>query len=127
MANQHAIYRTLRIIDDASDPLESTPSKMFGTTDDAVVWFVDNQSSDTATVKVKDFKKKPGGQPLDPIDFLIQRVVVDPGERKMIVGQIVFVPPGSSGSTQNTKYSIEAKLGNASKVVYDPDLEIEKP
>ena len=127
MPNPQARNRTIRIVDNADDPVQDLPTKMTATTGDAVVWFVLNESSDTARLKIKDFKKKPGGQAVNAVDFIVQTVTVDPGEEAIIVGEVVFLPSGSSGTIQSTKYTVDARLGTNPKVIYDPDLDIEKP
>jgi len=127
MANPAARYRTITVVDDATNPVPDLPTKIKGATGDAVVWFVLNESLDTAVVKIKDFKKKPGGQAINAVDFIVQSVSVDPGEEGIIVAEIVYLPSGSTGTIQSTKYTVEARLQGNPKVVYDPDLDIEKP
>ena len=124
MANPQAKYRTITIVDDPTNPVPDLPTKITAATGDAIVWFVINDSSDTARLKIKDFNKKPGGQPINAVDFIVQTVTIDPGEQGIIVGAVVYLP---GGTIQPTKYTVEAKLGTNPKVPYDPDLDIERP
>jgi len=114
-------WRTLTVEDDGT--LKSTPSKMFAETGDGIAWFVDNQSGVQVRLKIKDFKRKSSGNPIDPIGFFTNHVTVEDGEIGMIVGQITFLP---SGSPVLTKYTIEVRSSLLNKD-YDPDLEIDRP
>ena len=120
-------WRTLTIEADGSvDPM---PSKMHGLTGDGICWFVENNAGADVTVKIKDFKKKSSGAPLNAVDFLVDnctvtRTATRPG---MIVGQIVFRPAGTPGTTVTTKYTIEVKVSGSPKVDHDPDLDVERP
>ena len=124
MANPQMTWRTLKI--KADGKVEDLPSAMSGHTDDGIAWFVVNDSAKQVKVKIKDFKKKATGGSVNAVEFFHQRATVAAGERGMVVGQIVFLPPGSSGSTVLTKYTIEVR-SDLIDIDYDPDLEIERP
>jgi hypothetical protein len=115
-------WRTLTV--EADGTLTSSPSTMHAETGDGIAWFVNNESAVTVKVRIKDFKRKSSGGAIDPVDFLVQRCTVDPGDPPgMIVGQVSFLP---AGSPVLTKYTIEVKSSLLNKD-YDPDLEIERP
>jgi hypothetical protein len=119
-------WRTLTIDTDGS--LSSSPSKMHAATGDGIAWFViNNMTSDTVKVKVKDFQKKANGSPLAAVTFSKDRCTVDAnGIPGMIVGQVTFEPNGPKGTTVLAKYTLEVKSAQLNKD-YDPDLEIEQP
>ena len=124
MPNPQMTWRTLTI--NADGDLDHLPSQMSGHTDDGIAWFVVNNSPVQVKLKIKDFKKKSNGAAVNAVDFFLQRATVDPGDRGMVVGQIVFRPAGPSGTTVLTKYTIELR-SDLLDWDFDPDLEIEKP
>jgi hypothetical protein len=118
-------WRTLTI--DTDGTLLSSPSKMTAETGDGIAWFVNNTSSVTVKVKVKNFQKKSNGNPLAAVTFLTDRTTVLANDLPgLITGQVTFSPPGPSGSSVLAKYTIQVR-SSLFNHDYDPDLEIDKP
>jgi hypothetical protein len=117
-------WRTLTI--DATGDVTSLPSQMSAQTGDGISWFVVNDSAVQVKVKIKDFKRKSTGNAINAVDFFHQRATVNPGEIGVVMGQVVYSPPGGSGASVLTKYTIELRSALLD-LDYDPDLDIEKP
>ena len=120
---------TWRTINVHADGTVDYVSKMTATTGDGVFWFVENPNPFPIKLKVRDFKKKNGGQSVDPIDFFEDTCEVDADGRGLpglIGGQLVYQP--SSSTSVTLRYTISVKVNNSGPWIdTDPDLDVNRP